>query len=316
MTAGLGDEPHHRPVLYKQIFDYLAPFSPGKYLDCTAGAGGHSSGILEASAPDGLLLALDLDPRAVALTSARLAPYGQRAIVRQGSYLRSSEFLRELGWEKVDGILLDLGVSSMQLDEAERGFSFRQDGPLDMRFDPASKPSAADLVNNLNERELADILWRYGEERFSRRIARAIVRARPIYTTTELAGIVRSVLGRTQEKQDPATRTFQALRIAVNNELAVIAEAVPKLIALLQPNARIAVISFHSLEDRIIKHAFQRESRNCICPPEQPVCTCGHRASIKIVTPHPVEAGETEKKENPRARSAKLRVAEKLQEIA
>lgn len=316
MTAGLGDEPHHRPVLYKQILDYLAPFSPGKYLDCTAGAGGHSSGILEASAPDGLLLALDLDPRAVALTSARLAPYGQRAIVRQGSYLRSSEFLRELGWEKVDGILLDLGVSSMQLDEAERGFSFRQDGPLDMRFDPASKPSAADLVNNLNERELADILWRYGEERFSRRIARAIVRARPIYTTTELAGIVRSVLGRTQEKQDPATRTFQALRIAVNNELAVIAEAVPKLIALLQPNARIAVISFHSLEDRIIKHAFQRESRNCICPPEQPVCTCGHRASIKIVTPHPVEAGETEKKENPRARSAKLRVAEKLQEMA
>ena len=316
MTVGMGDEPHHLPVLYQQILSYLAPFSPGKYLDCTAGAGGHSSGILEASAPDGALLAIDLDPRAVALTSAKLAPYGDRAIVRYGSYLHSGEFLRELGWEKVDGILLDLGVSSMQLDEAERGFSFRQDGPLDMRFDPSSGPSAADLVNHLEEKELADILWKYGEERFSRRIARAIVRARPLQTTSELAGIARSVLGRTQEKQDPATRTFQALRIAVNDELAVIAQAVPQLIALLQPNARIAVISFHSLEDRIIKHAFQRESRDCIYPPEQPVCTCGHRASIRIITPHPVEAGDLENKENTRARSAKLIVDEKLPAMA
>lgn len=316
MNAGVGDMPRHRPVLYQETLSYLAPFSPGKYLDCTAGAGGHASGILEASAPQGRLLALDLDPHAVALTSARLAVFGERAVVRQGSYLNSREYLQDLGWGKVDGILLDLGVSSMQLDEASRGFSFRQEGPLDMRFDPGSGTSAADLVNHLEERELADILWKYGEERFSRRVAKAIVRARPLATTAELAGVVRSALGRTKEAQDPATRTFQALRIAVNNELAVITEAVPRLIALLQPSARIAVISFHSLEDRIIKQCFRRESQDCICPPEQPVCTCGHRASIKIITPHPVEAGETEKMENPRARSAKLRVAAKLMEMA
>ncbi|HNW94964.1 MAG TPA: 16S rRNA (cytosine(1402)-N(4))-methyltransferase RsmH [Anaerolineaceae bacterium] len=316
MSAGMGDQPHHRPVLYQEILNLLAPHSPGRYLDCTAGAGGHSSGILEASAPAGKLLAIDLDPRAVALTKARLEPYGERAIVRQGSYLHSRDYLQELGWEAVDGILLDLGVSSMQLDEADRGFSFRQEGPLDMRFDPGSGPSAADLVNRLEEKELADILWKYGEERYSRRIARAIVRARPLRTTTELAALVRSALGRTNEAQDPATRTFQALRIAVNDELAVIAEAIPQLIALLHPNARIAVIAFHSLEDRIIKQTFQRESRDCICPPEQPVCTCGHRASITIVTHHPVEAGEQEKKENPRARSAKLRVAQKLPKMA
>ena len=316
MEQGTGDSPHHRSVLYQETLKLLAPTSPGLYLDCTAGAGGHSSGILEASAPDGKLLALDLDPRAVALTSDRLKAFGERATVRQGSYLHSGDFLQELGWAKVDGILLDLGVSSMQLDEADRGFSFRQEGPLDMRFDPTRGPSAADLVNHLEERELADILWKYGEERFSRRIARKIVQARPLRTTTELAGVVRSALGRSKEAQDPATRTFQALRIAVNDELEVIAEAIPQLIALLQPNARIAVIAFHSLEDRIIKQSFQRESRDCVCPPEQPICTCGHRASIRIVTQHPVEAGEQEKKENPRARSAKLRVAEKLMEVA
>ncbi len=316
MSGGTGEIPHHRSVLYQETISLLAPFSSGLYLDCTAGAGGHSNGILEASAPAGRVLALDLDPRAVALTSARLEVYGERAIVRQGSYLHSRDFLQELGWEAVDGILLDLGVSSMQLDEADRGFSFRQEGPLDMRFDPTSGPSAADLVNHLEERELADILWKYGEERFSRRIARKIVQARPLHSTTELADVVRSALGRTKEAQDPATRTFQALRIAVNNELEVIAEAIPQLIALLQPNARIAVIAFHSLEDRIIKQTFQRESRDCICPPEQPICTCGHRASIRIITPHPIEAGEQEKKENPRARSAKLRVAEKLTKMA
>ncbi len=316
MEQGTGDAPHHRSVLYQETLKLLAPASPGLYLDCTAGAGGHSSGILETSAPGGKLLALDLDPRAVALTSDRLKAFGERATVRQGSYLHSGDFLQELGWAKVDGILLDLGVSSMQLDEADRGFSFRQEGPLDMRFDPTRGPSAADLVNHLEERELADILWKYGEERFSRRIARKIVQARPLRTTTELAGVVRSALGRSKEAQDPATRTFQALRIAVNDELEVIAEAIPQLIALLQPNARIAVIAFHSLEDRIIKQSFQRESRDCVCPPEQPICTCGHRASIRIVTQHPVEAGEQEKKENPRARSAKLRVAEKLMEVA
>jgi 16S rRNA (cytosine1402-N4)-methyltransferase len=212
----------------------------------------------------------------------------------------------------VDGIVLDLGVSSMQRDQPERGFSFRQNGPLDMRFDPTTGPSAADLVNQLDERELADLIWRYGEERFSRKIAHAIVHARPLQTTQELAAVVRAAIGHTRERQDPATRTFQALRIAVNNELKNIEEALPLLIELLQPHARLAVISFHSLEDRIVKQVFQRESKDCICPPEQPVCTCGHHASITILTPHPVLPQAEEIESNPRSRSAKLRVAQKI----
>lgn len=302
----------HRPVLYQEIIQYLAPFSPGRYLDCTAGAGGHSKGILEASAPDGQLVALDLDPDAVALARATLAPFGSRAIVKHASYTESAQILAEIGWQKVDGIVLDLGVSSMQLDQAERGFSFQQNGPLDMRFDPTRGPSAADLVNNLDEKALADLIWRYGEERYSRKIARAIVQARPLQTTQELATVVRFAIGRTSERQDPATRTFQALRIAVNDELKNIQEALPQLIELLEPNARLAVISFHSLEDRIVKQIYQRESKDCICPPEQPICTCGHHASIKIITPHPVVPQEEEKALNPRSRSAKLRVAQKL----
>lgn len=312
METGKGVTPQHRPVLYQEIIQYLSPFSPGLYLDCTVGAGGHAKGILEASAPAGQLLALDIDPEAVSLAKANLAPFGNRVIVRHASYQQSKEILDEIGWEKVNGIVLDLGVSSMQLDQARRGFSFRQDGPLDMRFDPTSSPTAADLINNLDERELADLIWRYGEERYSRRIAKAIVAARPVQTTLELANIIRAAIGYTSETQDPATRTFQALRIAVNDELKNIEKALPQLIDLLQPNARLTVISFHSLEDRIVKRVFQRESRDCICPPEQIICTCGHKASIKIVTPHPVEPQEEEKKSNPRSRSAKLRVAQKL----
>lgn len=302
----------HRPVLYQEIIQYLAPFSPGRYLDCTAGAGGHAKGILEASAPDGELVTLDVDLDAVALARATLAPFGSRAIIKHASYTESAQILAEIGWQKVDGIVLDLGVSSMQLDAAERGFSFRLDGPLDMRFDPTRGPSAADLVNGLEEKELADLIWRYGEERYSRKIARAIVQARPLHTTQELAAVVRAAIGRSGEKQDPATRTFQALRIAVNDELENIETALPQLIELLKPHARLAVISFHSLEDRIVKQIFQRESKDCICPPEQPICTCGHHASIEIITPHPVVPQEEEKARNPRSRSAKLRVVQKL----
>ncbi|HAE85778.1 MAG TPA: 16S rRNA (cytosine(1402)-N(4))-methyltransferase [Anaerolineaceae bacterium] len=302
----------HRPVLYQEIIQYLAPFSPGRYLDCTAGAGGHAKGILEASAPDGELVTLDVDPDAVVLARATLAPFGSRAIIKHASYTESAQILAEIGWQKVDGIVLDLGVSSMQLDTAERGFSFRLDGPLDMRFDPTSGLSAADLVNGLEEKELADLIWRYGEERYSHKIARAIVQARPLHTTQELAAVVRAAIGRSGEKQDPATRTFQALRIAVNDELENIETALPQLIELLKPHARLAVISFHSLEDRIVKQIFQRESKDCICSPEQPICTCGHHASIEIITPHPVVPQEEEKARNPRSRSAKLRVAQKL----
>ncbi|NLB70523.1 MAG: 16S rRNA (cytosine(1402)-N(4))-methyltransferase RsmH [Chloroflexi bacterium] len=301
----------HRPVLYQETIEYLTPKNFGYYLDCTAGAGGHAEGILQASSPGGKLVALDLDPTAVQLTRERLQPFGDRAIVIHGSYSDAARILQRTGWDSVDGILMDLGVSSMQLDQQERGFSFRYDAPLDMRFDPTTGQSAAELVNTISEKDLADIIWRYGEERLSRRIARKIVENRPIETTFQLAEVVRSAVGRGRSKIDPATRTFQAIRIAVNDELRVVEEAIPNLIALLTPGGRLAVISFHSLEDRLVKQAFKRESIDCICPPEQVICTCRHRASVKILTSRPITASEEEIKENPRARSAKLRVVEK-----
>ena len=311
MKAVLPASSPHRPVLYQQTIEYLAPKSLGLYLDCTAGAGGHSEGILKASSPDGKLLALDLDPLAVRLTTARLAQYGERAKVIQASYLEAARILQQMGWDAVDGILMDLGVSSMQLDQQERGFSFRYDAPLDMRFDPGRGLSAADLLNQLAEKELADLIWRYGEERFSRRIARKIVENRPVRTTFQLADLVRAAVSGPHGKIDPATKTFQAIRIAVNDELRTIEQAIPSLISLLKPKGRLAVISFHSLEDRLVKQAFKRESVDCICPPEQLLCTCGHKASIKLLTSKPVVATEQENEENPRARSAKLRVLEK-----
>ena len=301
----------HRPVLYQQTIEYLAPKSPGLYLDCTAGAGGHSEGILQASSPNGLLLALDLDPLAISLTQSRLASFGERANVVQASYLEAAGILQRMGWNALDGILMDLGVSSMQLDQQTRGFSFRYDAPLDMRFDPNKGPSAADLLNSLSEKDLADLIWKYGEERFSRRIARKIVENRPLRTTFQLAELVRSASGASKGKIDPATRTFQAIRIAVNDELNAIEKAIPSLIALLKPKGRLAVISFHSLEDRLVKQAFRQESIDCLCPPEQLLCTCGHQASVKILTNKPVTASEDEIAGNPRARSAKLRVLEK-----
>jgi 16S rRNA (cytosine1402-N4)-methyltransferase len=311
MKAVLPASSPHRPVLYQQTIEYLAPKSLGLYLDCTAGAGGHSEGILKASSPEGKLLALDLDPLAVRLTTARLAQFGERAKVIQASYLEAARILQQMGWDAVDGILMDLGVSSMQLDQQERGFSFRYDAPLDMRFDPSRGLSAADLLNQLAEKELADLIWRYGEERFSRRIARKIVENRPIRTTFQLADLVRAAVSGPHGKIDPATKTFQAIRIAVNDELRTIEQAIPSLISLLKPKGRLAVISFHSLEDRLVKQAFKRESVDCICPPEQLLCTCGHKASIKLLTSKPVVATEQENEENPRARSAKLRVLEK-----
>ena len=300
----------HRPVLYQETIEYLAPKSSGRYLDCTAGAGGHSYGILEASSPHGQLLAIDLDPLAIQLTTERLKPFANRATVVHDSYINAARILQHQGWDNVDGIVLDLGVSSMQLDQEERGFSFRTDAPLDMRFDPTRGPTAADLLNTLSEMELADLIWRYGEERFSRRITRRIVQNRPILTTTQLAEAVRSAIG-AHGKIDPATRTFQAIRIAVNDELRTIEEAIPSLIELLNPKGRLAIISFHSLEDRIVKQTFRRESVDCICPPEQPFCTCGHVASVKDLTRRPISPSDEEVRENPRARSAKLRVVEK-----
>lgn len=301
----------HLPVLYKETIHALQPCAGGRYIDGTLGAGGHSAGILEASAPTGQVLAFDLDPQAIQIARARLGPFGARVHIVQASYIKMAEIAASLGWEAVDGIVLDLGVSSMQLDTAERGFSFLRDAPLDMRFDPNASLSAADLVNSLPESELADLLFRYGEEHQSRRIARAIVQNRPLASTRQLADLVLKTVGK-KERIHPATRTFQALRIAVNSELDSVESVLPIAIGLLRPGGRLAVISFHSLEDRIIKETFRRESTDCLCPPRQPVCTCGHRARIRQINRKPLEASEAEMQENSRARSAKLRIVEKL----
>jgi 16S rRNA (cytosine1402-N4)-methyltransferase len=302
----------HQPVLYHSIIHALRPFPGGRYVDGTVGAGGHAWGILEASSPDGQLLGLDLDPQALQIADERLAQYGNRKILIQASYATLSEQLETLGWEVVDGILLDLGVSSMQLDTPERGFSFRTEAPLDMRFDPGSEVRAQDLVNELSERDLADLLYQYGEERRARQIAKAIVAARPIKTTTALADIVKDVVGVGDRHIHPATRSFQALRIATNRELDSLAAVLPQTIKALAPGGRVAVISFHSLEDRLVKVFFKEESQDCLCPPDQPVCTCEHHATLRIITRRPIRPEQTEIEANPRARSARLRIAEKL----
>ncbi len=281
-------------------------------MDATVGAGGHAWGILEASSPNGLLLGLDLDPQALEIANQRLIDYIGRFTLVQASYTTLLEQVAKLNWKAVNGIVADLGVSSMQIDTPERGFSFLKEGPLDMRFGPDQPLTAADLVNQLPEEELADILWRYGEERQSRKIARAICLERPFESTLQLAEAISKATGGKHSRIHPATRTFQALRIAVNQELQAIETFLPEAMAALEPEGRLAVISFHSLEDRIVKQYFRRESKDCICPPEQPVCTCGHRASLKEVSRHPIMATETEIQYNPRARSARLRIAEKL----
>jgi 16S rRNA (cytosine1402-N4)-methyltransferase len=283
----------------------------GRYIDATVGAGGHASGILERAAPGGRLLGLDADPAAVALARRRLAAYGERVIVLHRNFTALAAVAEEHGFAAVDGVLIDLGLSSMQLEDGGRGFSFRLDGPLDMRFDPTQGVTAAEIINNLTENELADLIYRYGEERRSRPIARAIVARRPLHTTAELAAIVQEVLPR-RGPIHPATRTFQALRIATNDELVALQATLPQALSLLKPGGRIAVISFHSLEDRIVKLFFRRESSDCICPPETPVCICGHRATLRIVTRKPIRPTAEEKAANPRARSAKLRAAQRL----
>jgi 16S rRNA (cytosine1402-N4)-methyltransferase len=301
----------HRPVLYHEIICALDPKSPGRYVDATVGAGGHSRGILEASAPHGELFAMDVDPQALVLARENLAEYGNRATLRQASYTSLKNELIKAGWGQVDGIIADLGFSSVQIDNPERGFSFQADGPLDMRFDPGQEKTAAMLVNTLDEDPLAGILWEYGEERQSRQIARAICRNRPIRSTRELAAIVSKTVHRSNSRIHPATHTFQALRIAVNDELAAIRVFLPQAVESLKPGGRLAVITFHSLEDRIVKHYFFQESRECICPPEQVVCTCDHKASIALLHRRSISAGKEEIATNPRARSARLRIAVK-----
>jgi 16S rRNA (cytosine1402-N4)-methyltransferase len=302
----------HQPVLYQEIIHAMRPHSPGRYVDCTLGAGGHARGILEACAPDGRLLGLDVDPQALAIAREFLAPFGERVQLVQASYESLSAQLAVIGWKAVDGILLDLGASSMQFDSPERGFSFLQEGPLDMRFGPTSPHSAGDLVNGLTQEELAELIFRYGEERDSRRIARAIVKARPLHTTRELAEVIRGASPRRGERIHPATRTFQALRIAANEELAALENVLPQALESLSPGGRLAVISFHSLEDRIVKEFFRKQGKEQVNPPYERIYEVERPALIKEITRRPVVPSETEIQENPRARSAKLRIAEKI----
>ncbi|MBN1995690.1 MAG: 16S rRNA (cytosine(1402)-N(4))-methyltransferase RsmH [Anaerolineae bacterium] len=307
----------HQPVLLTETIPALQPRPGGVYIDGTVGGGGHAAAILKASAPDGQLFGLDRDERALAIASRRLAEFGQRVHLFHANFDQLSQIAQQQQIPLAHGILLDLGVSSMQLDQPERGFSFQTDGPLDMRMDPSAGETAADLVNHLPETELADLIYRYGEEPYSRRIARAIVQARPLERTQELADLVAGAVGPRRQKSGrrpgklkihPATRAFQALRIAVNDELGALERVLPQAISLLEPGGRLAVISFHSLEDRIVKQYFKQESQDCICPPTQPVCTCRHKATIHIITKKPITPSLAEIDENPRARSAKLRV--------
>ena len=302
----------HEPVMLREVLAALAVRPGGRYVDCTVNGGGHAEAILEAAQPGGSLLGIDADPQAIAMSRERLSRFGSGVAIVQGNFRDMDRLCRERGFAPVNGILFDLGLSSHQLASA-RGFSFRVEAPLDMRFGPEEETTAAYWVNQAPEEELADIIWRFGEERQSRRIARAIVNGRPLGTTTELAKAVEQAVGRRTGSQiHPATKTFQALRIAVNQELASLAEALPWAHGLLGFGSRLVVISYHSLEDRIVKQFIARESRDCVCPPSQPVCTCGHKATLKPVTRGAVTPSREEIAANPRSRSAKLRAAERL----
>ncbi len=302
----------HIPVLYDEVMVGLQP-APGRdWIDGTVGLGGHARGLLERSGPGGRLLGIDRDGEALEHAAAELAEFGERAVLREGEFRHLAGLADAAGFRAVDGVLLDLGVSSLQLDRPERGFSFQADGPLDMRMSGQGGLTAADIVNQWSADELADVIYRYGEERRSRRVARAIMAARPLRTTQDLARVVAGAVGGRSGGIHPATRTFQALRIAVNAELESLEEALPQAVALLRPGGRMAVISFHSLEDRIVKQFMARESRDCICPPRLPVCVCGHVATLEVVTRKPQRASEGEVERNPRSRSARLRVASRL----
>jgi 16S rRNA (cytosine1402-N4)-methyltransferase len=312
MMISMGAEVRHEPVMLREVIAALKVAPGGRYVDCTLDGGGHSEAILEAASPRGVLLGIDADPEAIAMAKGRLSRFGDSIAAVRGNFRDLDQICRERGFAPVNGLLFDLGLSSHQL-AGERGFSFRVEAPLDMRFGPDQEQAASYWVNEAREEELADVIWRYGEERQSRRIARVIVERRPLGTTIDLAKAVEQAVGRRPGSQiHPATKTFQALRIAVNQELASLAEALPRAHGLLGFGSRLVVISYHSLEDRIVKQFFLRESRDCVCPPAQPVCTCGHKATLRLVTRGAISPSREEMAANPRSRSARLRAVERL----
>ena len=308
----------HVSVLLREVIEYLNPKPGNRYLDGTLGGGGHSEQILIDSEPDGLVLGLDRDEEALSAARQRLQRFGDRLSARQASFADAGEILVAIGWQAVDGVILDLGISSHQIDSPERGFSFRADGRLDMRMDRRQDLDAQRILNSCSEAELERIFRDYGEEPQARRIARALVAERKnkaIETTAELARIIaRAKLSRGGRGRDhhPATQVFQALRIAVNQELVELERFLDKGYELLGPQGRMAIISFHSLEDRLVKQAFRKWSRTCLCPPRALICRCGWSPKVKLLTKKPVVPSAHEIETNPRARSAKLRVAERI----
>jgi 16S rRNA (cytosine1402-N4)-methyltransferase len=320
MTSSL---PSHQPVLLEEALTYLDVRQDGTYIDCTTGLGGHAEAIVRRLGPGGRLLCIDQDAEALEFARARLTPFGRRVSFVHANFRELDHVTAEAGITTADGILLDLGFSSFQLETAHRGFAFSLEGPLDMRMDPsAGGPTAADIVNTWDEASLAALFFELGEERHARRIARAIVATRarqPLRTTTQLASVVGQAVGRAGRHTPihPATKVFQALRIHVNGELDSLRMVLPRAHGLLDPGnadhhpGRLVVISFHSLEDRIVKRYFQREAATCICPPGLPVCRCGHRPTLRLLTRRAVRPSPAETARNPRARSAVLRAAER-----
>ena len=303
----------HLPVMLPQVLKMLNPSPGGFYIDGTVGGGGHAQAILLAGNPSARLLGIDRDAQALAAAAQRLAPFGERVQIARGNFAGMAGMTAE----QANGILLDIGVSSYQLDNPQRGFSYRQDAPLDMRMDTEQELSAANIINSYNEEDLSGIFYRFGEEKWARRIAQFIVRERalsPILSTGHLVEIIKQAVpvGAREKDQHPARRVFQALRIAVNDELGALEKALHEAVTLLKPGGRLAVVTFHSLEDRLVKEVFRWLALDCVCPPRCPVCQCDKKALVKVLTKKPLLPDGREIEENPRARSAKLRVAEKL----
>ena len=307
---------YHIPIMLKQTIDVLMPKSEGVYLDATLGGGGHSYEILKRSSPDGKLIGLDLDQDALKSAGEKLSRFGSRVVTVHSNYKDACKVLDSLGIQYIDGAIMDFGISSHQIDEASRGFSYTKDAQLDMRMDQSQSLTAYKVVNEYSQKKLIEMLYQYGEENFAKRIVANIIEARavsPINTTLELADLISKSVPKKQLKHGhPAKKTFQAIRIEVNQELEGLGQAVESIIGRLKKGGRIAVITFHSLEDRVVKQLLKTESTDCICDKSMPICSCGHKASMKLLTNKPIVPNEEELKNNTRAASAKLRAAEKL----
>jgi 16S rRNA (cytosine1402-N4)-methyltransferase len=301
----------HTPVLLSETLRALAVQPGGRYIDCTLGSGGHAAAILDHSSPGGQLLGMDADPNAIEVTKERLQHYKDSILLVNENFVNLQSVCIKYDFSPVHGILFDLGLSSMQLNGNGRGFSFQYDDPLDMRYNPNQKVTAADIVNTTSRDKLAHIIRSYGEEIYSQRIANQIVKERPIETTRQLARLIEKTVSR-RGKIHPATKTFQALRIAVNHELEYLESALRQSIDLLGFGGRLVVISYHSLEDRIVKQLMQREAKNCICPPDSPTCVCGHVSRLKLINKKVITPTSMETDLNPRSRSSKLRAAERI----